>query len=252
MAVATEGMAAATDIALALTPLRRHHRNRTTRALSCHQTAHRLYQCNLRLIPPTRPLTKHPLPARRSPVCTTTEAQSPMEPDPNMHKRTPPRQHPDKTPIFAALLAGLALWAGLGGALHAQDPSSYQIVGSVAAYLGIMPAQIVGTHPPIHPETQMHGGPPNDAHSDHIVVALFENPSGTRIEDAKVEATISGLGETAITPITLEAMPIAGVVTYGGYVRFSGRDTYTIALRISRPGSPIITKISFEYDHSTP
>ena len=252
MAVATEGMAVATDIALALTPLRRHHRNPTTRAPSCHQTALQQHRHKQRPIPLTQRLTKYPLPARRSPVGTTTEAQSPMEPDPNMHKRTPPRQHPDKTPIFAALLAGLALWAGLGGALHAQDPSNYQIVGSVAAYLGVMPAEIIDGHPVSHPETRMHGGPPQNAHSEHIVVALFNTPSGTRIEDAKVEATISGVGEVAITPITLEAMPIAGVVTYGGYVRFSGRDTYTIALRISRPGSPIITKISFEYDHSTP
>ena len=58
------------------------------------------------------------------------------------------------------------------------------------------------------------------------------------------------MGHVAVTPMTLDPMLIAGVVTYGGNITFSGRDTYTIALRISRPGIPPITQISFVYDHS--
>ena len=146
--------------------------------------------------------------------------------------------------------AVMALVCGFAGPLQAQDASNYQVVGSVAAYLGVMPAEIVGGHPQTHPETRMHGGPPLDAHSEHIVIALFDDPFGTRIEDAKVEATISGMGHVAVTPMTLDPMLIAGVVTYGGYITFSGRDTYTIDLRISRPGIPTITQISFVYDHS--
>ncbi len=148
-----------------------------------------------------------------------------------------------------AVLAGLALSFRLAGPLHAQDASNYQIVGSVAAYLGVMPAEIVGGHPQTHPETRMHGGPPQNAHSEHIVIALFDDPSGTRIEDAQVEATISGMGDVAITPMTLDPMLIAGDITYGGYISFPGRDTYTIDLRISRPDSPTITQMSFVYDH---
>ena len=146
--------------------------------------------------------------------------------------------------------AVIALACGFAGPLHAQDVGNYQIVGSVAAYLGVMPAEIVGGHPPTHPETRMHGGPPSNADSEHIVIALFDDPSGTRIEDAKVEATISGMGHVAVTPMTLDPMLIAGVVTYGGYSTFAGRDTYTIDLRISRPGIPTITQISFVCDHS--
>ena len=130
------------------------------------------------------------------------------------------------------------------GRLQVQTPN-----GRIQA-LGVMPAEIIGGHPQTHPETQMHGGPPGNAHSEHIVIALFDEPSGTRIEDAQVEATISGIGHVAVTPMTLDPMLIAGVVTYGGYSTFSGRDTYTIDLRISRPGSQTITQISFVYDHS--
>ena len=144
----------------------------------------------------------------------------------------------------------MALAFGFAGPLPAQDVGNYQIVGSVAAYLGVMPAEIVGGHPQTHPETRMHGGPPLDADSENIVIALFDDPSGTRIEDAKVEATISGIGHIGVKPMTLDSMLIAGVVTYGGYNTFAGRGTYTIDLRISRPGISTITQISFVYDHS--
>lgn len=143
--------------------------------------------------------------------------------------------------------AVIAFACGFAGPLLAQDASNYKIVGSVAAYLGVMPAEIVGGHPQTHPEAKMHGGAPRNAHSEHIVIALFDDPSGIRIEDAKVKATVSGMGHVAITPMTLDPMLIAGVVTYGGYITFPGRDTYTIDLRISRPGIPTITQISFVY-----
>lgn len=148
-----------------------------------------------------------------------------------------------------AVLAGLILGFVLAGPIHAQDVRNYQIAGSVAAYLGVMPAEIISGHPPNHPETRMHGGPPQVAHSEHIVVALFDDPSGTRIEDARVEATISGTGHIAITPLTLDPMLIAGVITYGGYITFPGADSYAIDLQISRPDSATVTKIRFAYAH---
>ena len=149
----------------------------------------------------------------------------------------------------APWLAGPALILGLATAAHAQDAGSYQVAGGMAAYLGVMPAEIVGGHPARHPETRMHGGLPEDAHAEHLVIALFDDASGARIEDATVRATVAGLGVTAITPITLEPMPVAGVITYGGYFAFPGADTYSIDLRISRPGRPEVTGIGFTYQH---
>lgn len=167
----------------------------------------------------------------------------------NQHARS--RTQPGKQPLRTTFLAGLAIWAGLAGAVRAQDPGSYQIVGSVAAYLGVMPAEIVGGHPTYHPEARMHGGPPAGVHSEHIVIALFEDPSGTRIEDAKVEMTVAGLGGVGITPITLDPMLIAGVITYGGYVKLDGADTYSLDLKISRPASAVVTKMRFNYQHAS-
>lgn len=148
-----------------------------------------------------------------------------------------------------AVLVGLILGFVLAGPIHAQDVRNYQIAGSVAAYLGVMPAEIVGGHPANHPESRMHGGPPDSAHAEHVVIALFDDPSGARIEDAQIEATIEGLGHIPIAPLALDAMSFAGVITYGGYVSFPGRDTYTIDLRISRPGSPAVIMMRFAYQH---
>lgn len=173
----------------------------------------------------------------------------PMESKADMIDHLKPEPTPGIHLASPTILAALALFIGLAGLAQAQDASNYQIAGSVAAYLGVMPSEIVGGHPPNHPEARMHGGPPENAHSEHIVIALFDDPSGARIEDATVEAKISGMGELGITPIALDAMPIAGVITYGGYVSFPGRDTYTIDLRISRPASTRVTTMQFTYQH---
>ena len=164
------------------------------------------------------------------------------------------KQVPARTGLRAGLIVWLAFWAGLAGQVRAQEAGqslgNYQVVGAIAAYLGVMPAEIVGGHQRSHPESQMHGGPPDSPHAEHIVVALFEEPSGSRIEDATVTATIAGMGDIAITPITLDPMPIAGVITYGGYMTFPGRDTYTIDLQITTPGRAAVTQMRFVHDHS--
>ncbi len=164
------------------------------------------------------------------------------------------QQKPSRNDLRWSFGLLVALGAGIGGLVgqaQAQDASNYQVVGSIAAYLGLMPAEIAAGHPQNHPEVRMHGGPPGTSHAEHIIIALFEEPSNARIEDASISATISGLGHVAATPITLDPMLIAGVVTYGGYVTFPGPDTYSIDLQISRPGSPKVTAISFKYEHGS-
>lgn len=163
----------------------------------------------------------------------------------------------DKSRIVFPLRWG-ALFAMLGLALlsiadsataFGQSDENYQVVGEVAAYLGVMPAAIVGQHPAAHPELEMHGGPPTGAHAHHIVIALFDKPSGARIEDAQVTASVYGLGHVGGTRLTLEPMPIEGVITYGGFVTFPDTDEYTIDLEVRRPGQTAVTKIRFTYEH---
>jgi hypothetical protein len=109
----------------------------------------------------------------------------------------------------------LVLWASWPASAlpDTAASSSYTVSGDIAAYLGVVPAAIVRGHPAAHPEGQMHGGVPPGAHEYHLVVAIFEKATGKRNEDAKITATISGLGHVGGTRIALDQMPIAGVVT---------------------------------------
>lgn len=147
-------------------------------------------------------------------------------------------------------LAGLASLLLQTVPALAQSLDNYQVVGSTAAYLGVVPSEIVQGHSINHPEARMHGGPPG-GHSEHLVVALFESPSGRRIEDARVSATIVGHGGLNPVTIDLESMLIAGVVTFGGFLAFAAGESTEIDLMIRRPSGAEPTLITFVYEHGT-
>ena len=150
---------------------------------------------------------------------------------------------------YIAMLGLAAVWVAASPPASAQSDDNFKVVGDVGAYLGVMPATIVKGHPVGHPERDMHGGPPGGRHAHHIVIALFEEPSAKRIEDAEVVATVSGLGHVGGTPIALGPMLIAGVITYGGFVSLPGGDRYAIDLEIRRPGQTAVTRMTFSYEH---
>lgn len=147
---------------------------------------------------------------------------------------------------LAALLALLAAWITPASAA-VDEP--YKRAGDFAVYLGVVPAEIVRGHPTAHAEREMHGGAPKGRHDLHLVVAIFDAASGTRIGDAKVEATVSGIGHVGITNVSLEPMVIAETTTYGGYVNLSGNDRYTIKLDIRRPHGSPPASVEFTYGH---
>lgn len=150
--------------------------------------------------------------------------------------------------LALALLGAVAWLAAASIPSIAQSNDNYITVGTIAAYLGVVPAEIVKGHPAGHPEQAMHGGVPSGDHVQHIVIALFDAPTGQRIENATVDAFVSGPGHIG-TRIALEPMLIEGVVTYGGFVTMAGTDRYNIDLTVKKPGEADGTKISFVYDH---
>ncbi len=77
----------------------------------------------------------------------------------------------------------------------------------------------------------------------------IEAATGARIENAKVTATVSGLGHVGQNSLELEPMAIAGTVTYGGFVDLPGNDRYDIAVDVSVPGRPAPARVSFTYQH---
>lgn len=127
--------------------------------------------------------------------------------------------------LLAALLS-VAL------SVPAAERGYRQVVDGVAIYFGIMPAQLVRGHPPEHPEGQMHGGAP--VGENHIMVALFEEKTGKRLDGAAVIATITGPDRFKAEK-KLEPMIVAGSMSYGNYFYMPGPGPYRIKLTIRLP-----------------
>src|SRR6266581_7212078 len=79
---------------------------------------------------------------------------------------------------FAALCLFAISWSGIA---TAADDAPYKLAGGLAVYIGVVPAEIVKGHPSQHAEKTMHGGAPKGAHEYHIVAAVFDATSGSRI-----------------------------------------------------------------------
>ena len=131
--------------------------------------------------------------------------------------------------------------------VSAQEGESYKVVQDLGVYLGMLPAAIVRGHPVGHPEATMHGGTPSGAHDYHIIVAIFDAATGARIENAKVSASVSGLGHVGGNSFELEPMTIAGTVTYGEFVTLPGDNRYDIAIDIGIPGRSSPVRADFSY-----
>lgn len=135
-----------------------------------------------------------------------------------------------------------------GGEVSLAQPGSggYQEADGIAVYLGVVPAAVVAGH---HPGEALHAdvrlGP--DAH--HLLVALFHEGSGERLENAKVEARVTPLGRGGISRV-LEAMTVGGVVTYGNYFALRA-DTPYYRIDVSiipGPDQPPV-EVTFEHEH---
>lgn len=133
-------------------------------------------------------------------------------------------------------------------AVAADAPENFQVVDGVAIYLGVMPAQMVQGHPKEHPEAGMHGGVPPRGHRDHLVVALFDNATGRRIENAQVSGSVMEIGLGSAQK-KLEPMRIADSVTYGNYFDMPGNDIYHVQVQIRRPGVPGVVAAQFTHRH---
>ena len=141
-----------------------------------------------------------------------------------------------------AIVAALAV--GTGAAAAAQD-AAYRTSHGIAAYLGVMPAQILKGH------RDMHGGAPKGSRQYHVVAALFDTATAARIADAKVTATVAPLGLAGETK-ALEPMRIDDVLTYGNFFEMRAGDRYTIRLEVLRRGAASPVVLEFAYDQRVP
>jgi len=147
----------------------------------------------------------------------------------------------------ALVLIGVSIFNPIAMAMDA--PENFQVVDGVAIYLGIVPAQLTQGHPKEHQESRMHGGAPKKGHRDHVVVALFYDATGKRIENAKVKGIVMEIG-TGAQKKKLDAMKIADTITYGNYFDMPNKGAYHIKLWVSIPGMSHDIEAKFTHRHA--
>ena len=132
----------------------------------------------------------------------------------------------------------------VASAVSGQD---FAVVGGTTVYFGVVSGDVIRSHPKEYPQ-KVYGVPPIGPAQYYVTVALFDTPSGQRIEDAVVKArvaTTAGSGpEKTLQPIT-----IANSRSYGNYFAMGGAGPYKVTVQVKRPGAPDAIQAQFEYTH---
>lgn len=150
--------------------------------------------------------------------------------------------------IVQRFAMGVALLFAFHGVSSAQETGGSEVVGGMIAYYGVVPSQLVGAHPPGHPEARMHGGVPSGKRSHHVIVALFDQESFERITDATVSATVAEVGLAGQTK-PLEPFTVDDALTYGNYFDLTPRTLYRITVSVRAPGKAAEAKFRFDFKH---
>lgn len=144
------------------------------------------------------------------------------------------------------LVFSLAFGLAASCAPEAEEAFFVQSADGLTGYLGVAPRAVVLDHAPQHEERRMHPGEPTgDA---HLVVAIFEDATGERVEDAAVEAEVRRDGHPGVQNLRLERMRIEDTVTYGGFLSVAGRGLYHVDVAVRRPQSEGETHLRFVFD----
>ncbi len=145
------------------------------------------------------------------------------------------------------LLSSLLLFLSWSTPALANADDS-QTVGKVVIYLGVLPAEMIRGHPAQHTESSMHGGLAAADGEYHILIALFDAKTGSRITGADVTARVSEIGLVGLEK-KLQPMEIAGTETYGNYFRMAGNGPFRINLTIRVADESQEIKAEFEHRH---
>jgi hypothetical protein len=112
---------------------------------------------------------------------------------------------------FCVAIASVTLISALAQPAHSQR----QTTGLLFHY-GLVPSEMVLSHPQAHEERRMHPGDSRKGRS-HLVLAIFDAGSGERIAKAEVMVHITLVGGPSTTK-TLEPMEIAKLPSFGAFV----------------------------------
>jgi hypothetical protein len=136
---------------------------------------------------------------------------------------------------------------GPSTALPAAPGRNHKIVDGTEIYLGIVSAESMrAQYSKGSTESSMHGGIPSGKAYYHVNISLFDSKTRAAITDAKVEASVTEPAAGAQTK-RLELMTLNNMQSYGNYFRMSGKNPYTITVRVRRPGLARAIEAKFDF-----
>lgn len=131
------------------------------------------------------------------------------------------------------LLLPLLIFGAVSAPASARHTAQHETVDGLEIYIGLLPAPMVQKFPKGSEEERMHGGPPGRERRYHLVAALFDSVTGSRIERADVRATLAPLGLGGADK-HLEPMKIQGAASYGQYFNILENGQYTVTVTARR------------------
>jgi hypothetical protein len=147
--------------------------------------------------------------------------------------------------LLKGLAGALAVAAsGLAPQAHSADFEREQRVGPMTVYLGVLRSELIS----LSLKEGEHGGVPRGRGWHHVLIALFDTKTGQRITDAEVTARVEDVARIQSGEKRLEAMMIAGTVTFGNYFSMPARDPYSIHVNIDGHGYGKF-EVTFHYRH---
>lgn len=147
-------------------------------------------------------------------------------------------------PKLVVSALSLVFFLSVSAALWADQKDTHKKAGGIEFYMGVIPAEVIQGRG-LSEERQMHGGVPAGSKGYHLVVALFDQESGDRIEDAKVMARVTVPGRADVEN-PLEAMKVADAVTFGNYFVLSDLTLNRISVQVRWAGKDAVTA-DFQY-----
>lgn len=132
--------------------------------------------------------------------------------------------------------------------LQASGPnikSSYKVKDGYAIYLGLIPAEMIEGHT----SHSMHGGIPTGQYRYHLAIAIFDDKTGKRIKNAKIQVIINNrIGIGMESNKALEDMEMNGKFMYGNYFTLKTAGPYRIDVSIDLGNDLNSIKVVFDYD----
>ena len=121
----------------------------------------------------------------------------------------------------------------------------HHIKDGLAIYLGMLPAEMIEGHT----ARSMHGGLPTGPYRYHLTIAIFDDKTGKRVNNAKVMIRVNNrIGVGPDTFKELEGMKLNEQYMYGNYFLFKTAGPYRIDVKVIRSKTNKPIHVSFDYD----